>query len=185
MQDLISVELTGHHTAFRLEPLAHADLGRYLDQARTRLRGDPDRDEILGDLERSIGDRLNRRLSGASDRIGADDMREVLTAVGEVDQDTVYVPGPVAPPLPPRGRFLCLIKEGRWIGGICLGIAAYGEFRVDWVRTIFVILGLVTGGTMIAIYLIAMLFLPVVASVPEYERLRDAPRGANPRMFSR
>ncbi|MFF0721789.1 PspC domain-containing protein [Micromonospora sp. NPDC003816] len=66
-----------------------------------------------------------------------------------------------------RGRFSNAarfrINEGKWFGGICLGVAAYGEFRVDWVRTVVLLL-------------ILMLVLPLVPTVADYERQRDAPR---------
>ncbi|TBL45025.1 PspC domain-containing protein [Verrucosispora sp. SN26_14.1] len=79
-----------------------------------------------------------------------------------------------------RGRFSnaarSRINEGKWFGGICLGVAAYGEFRVDWVRTVVLLLTLFTGGLLAVAYLILMLVLPVVPTVADYERQRDAPR---------
>ncbi|MFI7080042.1 PspC domain-containing protein [Micromonospora sp. NPDC049903] len=70
----------------------------------------------------------------------------------------------------------CRINEGKWFGGVCLGVAAYGEFRVDWVRTVVLLLTLFTGGLFAVAYLVLMLVLPVVPTVAEYERRRDAPR---------
>lgn len=92
--------------------------------------------------------------------------------------------GPVNPaiPAPPsaegraRGRFWCRISEGKWFGGVCLGIAAYGGFRVDWVRTVVLLLTMFTGGLLAVAYLVLLLVLPVVPTVGDYERERDAPR---------
>lgn len=80
----------------------------------------------------------------------------------------------------PRGRFRCRIKEGSRFGGICLGIAAYGDFRVDWVRTVVLLLALFTGGLVAVAYLILLLVLPVVPTMAEYERRRDQPHGTLP-----
>lgn len=66
------------------------------------------------------------------------------------------------------------IDEGKWFGGVCLGIAAYGGFRVDWVRTVVLLLSLLTGGLLAVGYLALMLVLPVVPTVTDYERQRDA-----------
>jgi phage shock protein PspC (stress-responsive transcriptional regulator) len=83
--------------------------------------------------------------------------------------------GPVSPARrsPPsaegrsRGRFWCRINEGKWFGGVCLGIAAYGGFRVDWVRTVVLLLTLLTGGLLAVAYLVLLLVLPVVPTVTE------------------
>ncbi|MFI7026235.1 PspC domain-containing protein [Micromonospora sp. NPDC049900] len=53
----------------------------------------------------------------------------------------------------PRGLFWCRINEGKWFGGVCLGVAAYGEFRVDWLRTVALLLTLFTGGLLAVAYL--------------------------------
>ncbi|WP_431727397.1 PspC domain-containing protein [Verrucosispora sp. TAA-831] len=76
----------------------------------------------------------------------------------------------------PRGRFWCRINEGKWFGGVCLGVAAYGEFRVDWLRTVALLLTLFTGGLLAVAYLVLMLVLPVLPTVADYERPRNAPR---------
>ncbi|MFC0526442.1 PspC domain-containing protein [Phytohabitans kaempferiae] len=85
-------------------------------------------------------------------------------------------PSPPSPEGRARGRFFCRINDGKWFGGICLGIAAYGEFDVDWVRTVVLLLTLFSGGLLGVAYLILLLVLPVVPTVTEYERRRDAPR---------
>ncbi len=59
-------------------------------------------------------------------------------------------------------------RSGKWFGGLCLGIAVRGDFRVDWVRTIGIFLALVTGGLIGIVYLALLLFLPRVETVDEY-----------------
>ena len=58
MDKSIVIGLTGHTDQFRLDTNAYDRLARYLDAASDRLRHDPDRAEVIGDLERSIGDKL-------------------------------------------------------------------------------------------------------------------------------
>lgn len=62
------IGLTGHANQYRLEEDAYDRLARYLERAAQRLRDDPDRAEVLGDLERSVGDRL-AALVGSGDRL--------------------------------------------------------------------------------------------------------------------
>ncbi|WP_238643881.1 PspC domain-containing protein [Micromonospora cabrerizensis] len=87
-------------------------------------------------------------------------------------------PSPSPAEKPSRGRFWCRINEGKWFAGVCLGIAAYGGFRVDWVRTVVLLLTMLTGGLLAVAYLVLLLVLPVVPTVSDYERQRDAPRYA-------
>jgi phage shock protein C len=166
MDEPISVRLTGHVPAFPATREARDALRGYLDGARRQLSADPDADEIVRDIESAIGDRL----TGRSGPVTGAEMAAILAELGPVRPTLPAAAGP------PRGRFWCRIKEGNWFGGVCLGIAARGEFDVDWTRTVVLLLNLVTGGLVGVAYLILLLFLPVVPTVAEYERLRDQPR---------
>ena len=65
---------------------------------------------------------------------------------------------------PRRRRRLYRIRQGQWFAGVCTGLAAYGEFGVDWVRTIFILLSVATAGLFALVYLVMALVLPVVAT---------------------
>ena len=166
MDKTISVGLSGHDQQFRMEQGAYDSLARYLDRAEGRLQDDPDRAEVLRDLERSIGDRL-AALPGTGDRlVTADEIEEVLDEVGAVDTGRADEPEGVPPAGQPRRRRLTRIREGQQIAGVCTGLAAYSEIRVDWVRTIFVLAALVTAGLFVIVY-IAMAFILPVVEAPE------------------
>jgi len=173
MDAKVSLQLSGHAAAFPATPEAQASLRRYLDEARTQLREDPDGDEIVRDLEVSIGDRLVG-LRDQGDPVTGTQMAAILSEVGAISPTRAQTPVHGAT----RGRFFCRITEGKWFGGICLGIAAYGEFRVDWVRTVVLLLTLFTGGILGLVYLVLLLVLPVVPTVREYEHRRDEPQSS-------
>ena len=171
MDEKLSLQLSGHATTFPATPEAQAWLRRYLDEARTQLHADPDGDEIVRDLEVSIGDHLVG-LRGQGDPVTGDQMAAILSEVGAISPTRLQAPAHAAT----RGRFWCRITEGKWFGGICLGIAAYGEFRVDWVRTVVLLLTLFTGGLLGVVYLVLLLVLPVVPTMSEYKHVRDEPQ---------
>lgn len=173
MEQVAHMRLSGHADAFPLASAAHRQLLDYLADARAALAMDPDGDEILRDLESAIGDRLRSLLDETSAPIGDLQMAHVLSAAGTVETDHATAPSQREPR---RGPFWCRISDGRWFGGICLGIAARGDFRVDWVRTIAILLLLLTGGLLGFVYLALLLALPAVPSVDEYERIRNSPR---------
>lgn len=151
---------------FQLDEDAYNVLRSYLDRARSRLRRDPGRDEVLRDLEQSIGEKL-AQLPGAGNRvINRREVESVLEQVGVVDTGNGEG-AKVEPPLD-RPRRLCRIEEGQWFFGVCQGLAAYSSIKVEWVRSIFVILTVFTGGAAALIYLILMFALPLVHTHDEY-----------------
>ncbi len=162
MDKTISIRLRGHVGQFRLEENAYERLSRYLDRAASRLQDDPDRTEVLGDLERSVGDKLVALL-GSDDRlITAADIDGVLEAIGAVDTGRDPVVGEA--PGRTRPRRLKRVREGQEVAGVCTGIAAYSEIDVDWVRTVFILGTLVTAGILGIVYIALALILPVVAT---------------------
>lgn len=159
MDKTIAISLTGHITQFRLSEAAYDRLSGYLQRAAARLQGDPDRAEVLGDFERSVGDKL-AALVGPTDRlISAADIEAVLAEIGVVETGR----DPESPEAAgkPRRRRLQRIHEGKEIAGVCTGLAAYAEIDVDWVRTVFILGTLVTAGILGIVYIALVLILPI------------------------
>jgi phage shock protein C len=141
MEKTIVISLNGHAEPYRLQEDAYDRLAQYLERAASRLQDDPDRTEVIGDLERSVGDKLSALL-GSDDRlVTTPDIDSVLEEIGAVE--TGREPAAEASSTPPRRRQQ-RIREGQWIAGVCTGLAAYSELRVDWVRTLFVLATLLT-----------------------------------------
>ncbi|MCL4258306.1 MAG: PspC domain-containing protein [Anaerolineales bacterium] len=163
MKNLVLIQLSGHTASFQAEQDAYDALRRYLDRARRSLQADPDHEEVLRDLEQSIGDKFAARLQSAEQVLALGDINAVLADVGPVAGEST------AAATPPKGRRrLVRIQEGQEILGICQGLSAYSDINVDWLRTIFIGLALVTGGAFILVYFAAAFFLPVVATREEY-----------------
>ena len=168
MDKTIVINLSGHPERYRLNEDAYDRLARYLDRAATRLEDDPDRAEVLGDLERSVGDKL-ALLLGSDDRlVTADDIDGVLEEIGAVDTGRE----PVADEGRGRRRTRRLqrIREGQWIAGVCTGLAAYADLPVDWVRTLFLFATALTAGIFALVYIALAFILPVA----ETRDTRDA-----------
>lgn len=160
MHKVITVHLTGHADPYRLQEDAYDELSRYLDRARSRLADDPDQAEVMSDLERSIGVRFADRLGPDDRSLTAEDVAVVLDEVGPVgaDDEQSATMGATRP----RRRRLYRVREGQQVAGVCTGIAAYSEISLDWIRTIFVLLALVTAGLFVLVYFGIAFVLPVV-----------------------
>jgi phage shock protein PspC (stress-responsive transcriptional regulator) len=174
MHRVIDIDLDSHPTPFRVHDDAYDALTRYLDHARTRLADDPDAAEVTSDLERSIAAKLSDRIGPAGRIVTLADIDAVLADVGPVGEDE---PGPTAPPVfsdrPHRRRRLSRIREGQQFAGVCSGLAAYTEIRVDWVRTIFVLATIATAGAFMIVYLVLAFVLPIVPTEEAWLAAQD------------
>jgi phage shock protein PspC (stress-responsive transcriptional regulator) len=167
MHKVIDISLTGHPEPFRVHDDAFELLGKYLERARARLADDPDHAEVIGDLERSIGEKLAARRRDGKAVFDAADVTEVLESIGAVDTDTSE-PAAMTTSSARGRRRLYRIREGQEWAGVCTGLAAYAELEVNAVRWVFVGLGLVTVGLFLFVYVVAMFVLPVVATREDY-----------------
>ena len=162
MDKTIVIGLNGHAGRYRLEEDAYDRLARYLDRAASRVQDDSEQAEVLGDLERSVGDKLDALL-GSDDRVVTSaDIDGILEEIGAVDtgDDPVAEEAGWRPP----GRRLYRIREGQKIAGICTGFAAYANMDVDWVRTLFLFATVVTAGIFALVYIALAFIMPVAAT---------------------
>lgn len=57
-------------------------------------------------------------------------------------------------------------QQGRWLGGVCVGLAGVTRQRVGWIRAAFVV-GALVGGLGIALYLACWLIIPAQGDAEE------------------
>lgn len=173
MQTVIQIHLSGHPTLFQLDEDAYQELQRYFDRAKRRLKADPDREEVLLDLEQSIGDKLAHLLRAESRVVTRAEVSAVLEQVGAVNADNNEASS-VEPRPAHRGRRLYRVQEGQWVAGVCQGLAMYSDVSVDWVRTIFLALCIFAAGLPLLIYIALMFLLPVVRTKAEYLAMQES-----------
>jgi len=175
MNKVVTVNLNGN--AYSLEEPAYEALRAYLDGANARLASDPDRAEIMADLEQAIADKCRRHLGPNKGVVGSAEMKAILDEMGPVEADTGEGQGPrqagADAPRPEAPRRLYQVQEGAMISGICNGLAAYLNIDVTVVRVAFVALAFITGGIWALVYLVMMFVVPD-ANTPEK---RAAARG--------
>ncbi len=168
------ISLNGHSEQFRLDGDAYDLLSSYLDRAAGRLPQGSDRVEVLGDLERSVGDKLVAAL-GSEDRVvTATDIEAIVEEIGGVEADGEGDQGPGAGLLPRRLRSLHRIRAGKQLAGVCTGIAAYADLDVSWVRLGFLAASVLTAGIVAVLYILLAFVLPITPTadspVPQRDR---------------
>jgi phage shock protein PspC (stress-responsive transcriptional regulator) len=150
MQRVISINLNGN--AYQVDETGFAALTAYLERASAQLAGNPDRAEILADLEQAIADKCRRTLGAHKTVVTHDEVRQILEEMGPVDGGTGEAgatatgaggeAGTTATALPKR---IYRISEGKVFSGVCQGLAAYFDVDVVFVRVFFVALNVLSG----------------------------------------
>lgn len=174
MQRVITVSL--NHNPYVLEEDAHARLEQYLAESAATLAGNPDRTEILADLEQAIADQCSRRLQAGRTVITLAELQPALEEIGRVADpaaaDTVKQDA-TAESVTRAG--LEQVSEGAWISGVCNGLARSAGIDVTLTRVIALMLLFVTGGTMVVLYLALMLLMPYAPLQIDGPPLRKIP----------
>ncbi len=200
MRQVISVSLNGR--AYQLEDDAYAVLRAYLEQAERALAANPDRVEIVGDLERAIADKCNRHLSAFKTVVTRAEISQVIEEMGPVEAESGSANGPAAaaaatptsdapgsaetsaspdpaasnPGTPPKRLYQ--IRDGARISGVCNGIAAYFGMDVTLVRVAFVIGAFLSGGLVVGGYLVLSFILPYAHTSEELAAAHGQPFNA-------
>ena len=190
MHRVIAINLNG--VAFQLDDTAYDALRAYLDKAEVQLTDNPDRAEIMADLEQAIGEKCSAFLGPHKTVVATEDVQQVIREMGPVDSGDradggAAASGEHAGTEREQGekqaenaapRRLYNIREGALISGVCTGIAAYFHIDVTIVRIIFVILTIVTKGAWLLAYGILMFVVPYANTSEERAAAHGRPFSA-------
>ena len=171
MQAVMTVSL--NRTAVQVEEDAHARLSVYLADASTKLAANPDRAEILLDLEQAVADQCKRRMLPGQTVITLAELGPALDEMGPVELPDIAEPA--VPATPNASSALQQVSEGAMLSGVCKGLARAAAIDITLVRVIAVILLFATGGAMIVLYLVLMLLIPFAPLAATGPPLRKVP----------
>jgi len=184
MHRVIAINLNG--VAFQLDDVAYDALRAYLNQAETQLKDNPDRVEIMADLEQAIAEKCSAFLGPHKTVVSTDEIQQVIREMGPVDggaaADSATGPheeaGEKQKTEGSAPKRLYNIREGALVSGVCAGLAAYFHIDVTIVRIVFVILTIVTKGAWLLVYAVLMFVVPYANTTEERAAARGQPFSA-------
>ena len=185
MNKVITINLNGN--AYPLEENGYEALRAYLDTAARRLEGNPDKSEIIADIEQAIADKFRGVLGAHKTVVVTAEVGQIIAEMGPVEDGSPEAsarpdgapgvtpaadPGPQAaePPTGDAGpaRRLYRVTDGAMIAGVCNGLAAYIHLDVTVVRVLFALLTVLTWGVIgIPLYVILVFLLPTAHTSAE------------------
>ncbi|HSY42483.1 MAG TPA: PspC domain-containing protein [Candidatus Acidoferrum sp.] len=177
MNKVITINLGGN--AYQLEEGGYGTLRAYLETATARLKDNPDRDEILLDIERAIADKFRALLASHKNVVETKEVNAVIAEMGPIETDGGAAANETANPggaseskaageeqaKSGSPRRLYRIKEGSMVSGVCNGLGAYLSVDPTFIRLAFAFLA-IFWGTGFGIYIILALVIPM-AETPE------------------
>jgi phage shock protein PspC (stress-responsive transcriptional regulator) len=196
MNKVITIHLNG--VAYQLEEQGFDALRAYLDTAGRRLEGNPDKDEILADIEQAIGDKFRSLLGVNKTVIITKEVTDIISEMGPVEDGSQSArpdtgaaagsgggPGAAASGGPiPTPKRLYKIREGAKVAGVCNGIAAYLDIDVTIVRVVFAVLAIGYGSGML-LYLLLMFILPEAMTPEEVAAAHGTPSATSQEFIRR
>jgi phage shock protein PspC (stress-responsive transcriptional regulator) len=182
MEKVVTINLNGN--AYQLDETAFAALRAYLDQANARLADNPDRAEIVTDLEQAIAEKCARFLGPHKTVVTAAEMDQIVKEMGPVEGAGNHAagtgPSPAGAASAPASdrtgpKRLYRIREGAMLMGVCNGLAAYAHIDVVVVRIAFVVAAVVTFGWGMLGYWLLTLVIPEARTADEHAAAHGQP----------
>jgi phage shock protein PspC (stress-responsive transcriptional regulator) len=186
MNKVITINLGGN--AYQLEEGGYEALRLYLETAAARLKDNPDRDEIILDIERSIAEKFRALLASRKNVVETKEVNAVISEMGliETDPDSSATGGQASgtggpktagsdqPGVGSRPRRLYRIYEGAMISGVCNGLGAYLNLDPTFIRLAFVLLAIFWGTGFLA-YIVMAIVIPEAVSPEEKAAASGSP----------
>lgn len=184
MERVVTINLNGN--PYQLEEPAYDALRSYMSRAEAALGSNPDKAEIVRDLEQAIADKCAAQLKPGKSVVSAAEMTRVLEEMGPVEgeadagaqqQNQNGGAAPQHEPWRPARRLYRIYDDGAWTG-VSAGMAAYAGVDVAWVRVFWVLSALFTGGFTALVYLVMIFAVPVASTSEELAAAHGAPFNA-------
>lgn len=177
MERVVTINLNGN--AWQLDEAAYDALRAYLSAAEAGLKDNPDRAEILSDLEQAIADKCGVVLGPRKSVVSASEMQSILKEMGPVtDGQNMAEETTAAKPEGDAERRLYRLRQGAWFAGVCSGIGAFFKVDPTIVRVLFVLAALITQGAAVLVYLVMMFVVPSAETSEEWAAAHGLPFNA-------
>ncbi len=170
MNKTVNINLAG--TFFHIDEDAYAKLQRYLEAIKRSFTDSQGRSEIISDIEARISELFNERVDNEKQVVGMKIVDEVIAIMGQPEDylvdDEIFEDGPNTWDRPRKSsKKLFRDTENSYIGGVASGLGHYLGIDAVWVRLLWILLALGSGGTFIFIYILFWILVPEAVTTSE------------------
>ncbi|MEO5789830.1 MAG: PspC domain-containing protein [Gelidibacter sp.] len=166
MNKTVNINLAG--IFFHIDEDAYLKLQRYLEAIKRSFTDSQGRSEIIADIEARIAELFNERVQNDKQVIRIKEVDEVISIMGQPEDylvdDEIFEDEPQSNSPNKRNttfsKKLFRDKDNSYIGGVASGLGHYLGIDAIWVRLLWVLLTLGSGGTFIFIYILFWILVP-------------------------
>lgn len=171
MKKTLTINL--NQAVFSLEEDAYQKLDQYLNSVNKYFADNPDKEEIISDIETRAAEKFSQKLTRSKTVINLKDINSFIASMGTVEaisgEESVS-----AAEGKTRLRHLFRDPDNRIIAGVASGIAAYFGIDPTLVRLIFIILIFALGFS-IWFYPLLWLIIPLAKTAAEKVEMKGKP----------
>lgn len=158
MNKVITINLNGN--AFQLEEEGYSKLREYLRVAGEHLSVDPDKDEIMSDIEQAVADKCRKCINANKNIVTDKEIDDIIKEMGPVESTNEKQNGEETENNgSSRPKKLFRNTDDAILGGVASGLGAYLGIDKVWVRLFFIVITLL-GGYGALFYAILWLLVP-------------------------
>ncbi|WMI67720.1 PspC domain-containing protein [Mangrovimonas sp. YM274] len=171
MNKTVNINLAG--IFFHIDEDAYLKLQRYLEAIKRSFTDSQGRSEIIADIEARIAELFNERVQHDKQVIGAKEVDEVIAIMGQPEDylvdDEIFEDDPKTSyqSKSRSSKKLYRDTDNSYIGGVASGLGHYLGVDAVWIRLLWILLALGSGGTFIFIYILFWVLVPEAVTTAE------------------
>lgn len=178
MNKTVNINLAG--IFFHIDEDAYLKLQRYLEAIKRSFTDSQGRSEIVADIEARISELFSERIKTDKQVIGNKEVDEVITIMGQPEDylvdDEIFEDEPKQTyRSTTNSKKLYRDKDNSYIAGVSSGLGHYLGIDALWVRLIWVLLAIGSGGTFILIYILFWILVPEAMTTSEKLTMKGEP----------
>jgi len=177
MNKTVNINLAG--IFFHIDENAYLKLQRYLEAIKRSFTDSQGQSEIISDIEARISELFSERVKHEKQVIGMKEVDEVITIMGQPEDylvdDEIFEDEPVYTSRSSSTKKLYRDTDNSYIGGVASGLGHYLGIDAVWIRLLWILLALGSGGTFVFIYLLFWILVPEALSTSEKLIMKGQP----------
>lgn len=181
MNKTVNINLAG--IFFHIDEDAYLKLQRYLEAIKRSFTDSQGRSEIIADIEARISELFSERVKHDKQVIGNKEVDEVITIMGQPEDylvdDEIFEDEPQ--PTYKANRSTTYSKklfrdtDNSYIAGVSSGLGHYLGIDAIWMRLLWILLTIGSGGTFILIYILFWVLVPEAVTTSEKLIMKGEP----------
>jgi phage shock protein PspC (stress-responsive transcriptional regulator) len=171
MNKTVNINLAG--VFFHIDEDAYLKLQRYLDAIKRSFTDSQGRSEIIADIEARIAELFSERVQNDKQVIRIKEVDEVISIMGQPEDylvdDEIFEDNPKSAHERKSSVSKKLFRDrnNSYIAGVASGLGHYLGIDAVWIRLIWILFTIGSGGTFIFIYILFWILVPEAKTTAE------------------